>query len=127
MSDLVLVIDDNRDAADMLTEVIRKLGHEALAAYEGREAIKQAAIHHPDMVLCDLKMPDMDGFNVASGIRRQPHGEHALLVALTGMTGEVVKRHAYAAGFDLFIIKPASIVSLQEVLDILDPVQSRPV
>lgn len=121
MRDLVFVVDDNQDAADMLAKLIRRLGYDARAIYSGREAIKQAAIHNPDMVLSDLKMPEVNGFNVADGIRRQAGGEHVILVAVTGLTGEVAKKQAYAAGFDLYLTKPATVDALRDVLDILHP------
>ena len=121
MSDFVLVVDDNRDAADLLAELVRHCGFEVLAVYDGQEAIRRAAIHSPDMVLLDLGMPDVDGFDVAAGIRGQPSGSHVVIVAITGLTGEDAKRHAYEAGFDLFISKPVSIAVLTEVLAILDP------
>ena len=73
------------------------------------------------MVLLDLGMPGLDGFEVAAGIRRQPGGSQVVIVAITGLTGEDAKQHAFAAGFDLYLTKPASLEALADVLDILDP------
>ena len=118
MGAFVLIVDDNQDAADLLAQLIRCLGHQALAVYHGQTAIRQAAIQKPDLVLVDLNMPDMDGFTVADAIRQQSGGSHVVIVAVTGLKGEDAKRHAYEAGFDLYLTKPVSIEALIDLLAI---------
>ena len=125
MRDLILVVDNNRDSADLLIRLIRKLGYDARAIYDGSEAIRQTAIHAPDMLLIDLKMPGDDGFTVASSIRRQPGGDDVLLVALTALAGEDAQRLAYAAGFDLYLTTPTTVNELARVLNLLRPLTVR--
>ena len=117
----VLIVDDCCDAANVLAELVRRLGHEAHAVYDGREAIRQTALLSPDMVLLDIGMAEVDGYDVATSIRRQPGGSHIVIVAITGFTGEDAKRHAYRAGFDRYLIKPTSLDDLKELLGILQP------
>lgn len=120
MSSFVLIVDDNRDAADTLAQLVRCLGYSALAVYHGDTAIRQAAVQKPDLVLIDLKMPGPDGFAVADSIRRQPAGRHTLLVAVTGLTGDEAQRQAYAAGFDLYLTKPTRVEDLTRILNVID-------
>jgi CheY-like chemotaxis protein len=117
----ILVVDDNRDAADALAMLISTFGYEAKAVYDGKQAIEQAALFAPDMALIDLGMPGLDGFETVSRIRQQRGNVHMILVAVTGRTGEEDKRRAYECGFDLHVGKPMSIEKLQELLAFLDP------
>ena len=122
MRNLVLVVDDNRDAADMLAELIGRLGHEAYPVYDGHEAIRQAALLSPDLVLLDIGMPGIDGYDVAASIRRLPTGRHIAIVAVTGYAGQKALQHAYRSGFDHFLIKPLSLDDLRELLAIIEPI-----
>jgi CheY-like chemotaxis protein len=120
MSERILVVDDDRDAADSLARLIGSFGYEAKAVYEGEQAIEQAAEFLPDMALIDIGMPDLNGYETAR-IRQQRGSEHVILVAVTGWTREEDKRRAYDCGFDLHVAKPMSAETLKELLVLLDP------
>ena len=121
MSERILVVDDNRDTADSLTELIKTLGYEARAAYDGKDAVDQAPQFLPDMALIDIGMPGLDGYETVSQIRQQRGNLHTILVAVTGWSGEEVKRRAYASGFDLHVAKPMTVESLRQLLVLIDP------
>jgi signal transduction histidine kinase len=111
----VLVVDDNRDAAESLVEVLRARGHDARAAFDGPGALAAAADLQPDVVLLDLGMPAMDGFEVARRLREQGH--RAKLVALTGFGQRSDHERTRDAGFDSHEVKPVDLDRLAGVLD----------
>jgi CheY-like chemotaxis protein len=110
----VLVVDDNRDAADTLCLLASLWGHDARPAYDGASALRVAAEHPPDIVLCDLGLPDMDATALAAQFGRGP-----ALVALTGYTDDAHRRAAAAAGFDPYLVKPCDPEALRELLNAL--------
>ncbi len=103
----VLVVDDNVDAAESLADLLRLLGHEVTVAHDGPSAIEQASRDLPDVVLCDIGLPGLDGYEVARALRGNPALARAVLVALSGYTGEDDVKRAFAAGFDRHLAKPA--------------------
>ncbi|MCX4242047.1 CheR family methyltransferase [Paraliomyxa miuraensis] len=112
----VLVIDDERDSADMLVELLRLHGHEAKAIYDGRVAAATVGEYHPDVVLLDLGLPHIDGYQVARVLRAQEYGtSHLRIVALTGYQREPERLHE--AGFDDHLIKPLDPKKLAVILD----------
>jgi len=113
----VLVVDDNRDSADSATAVIRLLGHEAQAAYDGAGALELARRFPADMVMLDLSMPGMDGFQTLARLREVPGREHAFVVAMTGYGGADDKRRTSAAGFDAHLTKPVELNALNSLLN----------
>ena len=121
MSERVLVVDDNHDAADCLARLINGFGDEAKAVYDGNAAIKQAAEFHPDMVLLDIGMPGLDGYETLTRIRQQQQSKEMIFVALTAWSRDEDKRHAYECGFDLHVAKPMTTDKLEELLALLDP------
>jgi PAS domain S-box-containing protein len=112
----VLVVDDNQAAADMLSMMVRKLGNEVRIARDGREATRVASDFRPQVVLMDLGMPVMNGFEAAHYIREQPWGKDILLIALTGWGQEEDKQRAKEAGFDYHLVKPAEPADLRRLL-----------
>jgi two-component system, chemotaxis family, CheB/CheR fusion protein len=113
----VLIVDDNADAAETLRLLMKSMGgNEVRTASSGPEALKAAAQLHPDIVLLDLSMPGMDGFEVARRMRAEPWGRGALLVALTGWGQEQHRRRSIEAGFDRHMTKPADVETLRAVL-----------
>jgi two-component system CheB/CheR fusion protein len=113
----VLIVDDNADAAQTLGLLVSTLGdNDVHVAPSGADGLRVAAALHPDIVLLDLKMPDMDGFEVARRIRRQPWALHTLLVALTGWGMDEHKRRTKEVGFDRHLTKPADRAALESVL-----------
>ncbi len=121
MRDRVLVVDDERDCADTLAMLIRAFGCQAKAVYDGAEAIKQAGEFLPDMVLVDIGMPGLNGYDTVAQLRKQRGNEYLIVVAVTGWSREEYKRRAYDCGFDLFITKPMSYETLKDLLALLDP------
>jgi CheY-like chemotaxis protein len=112
----ILVVDDNRDAADSLAMILRVKGNESLAAHNGLEAIKQAADFRPDIILLDLGMPGINGYDTARQIRAQPWGKDVHLVALTGWGQDEDRRRSEEAGFDAHIVKPINAATLEKLL-----------
>jgi CheY-like chemotaxis protein len=108
----VLVVDDNEDAATSLATLLRDVGHEVWTAYDGLEGLRIARERCPDVVLLDLGMPRLNGFEVAAAIRREPWGREALLVALTGWGQAQDRERSRAAGFDEHFVKPVALESL---------------
>jgi signal transduction histidine kinase len=102
----VLVVDDNEDAARTLGRLLSLMGHEALTAFDGVEAVAMAGEHRPDVILLDIGLPTVDGYEVARAIRREPWGERLLMVALTGWGQDADRRRSLQAGFDLHLVKP---------------------
>jgi CheY-like chemotaxis protein len=111
----VLVVDDNKDAADSLTLLLGISGHEARAAYAGPQALALARELSPDVILLDLGMPGMDGYEVAREIRREPALRGITLIALTGWGQEEDRKRSAEAGFDRHMTKPVALDAVQRV------------
>ena len=112
----VLVVEDNADAAEALRYAILLGGHHVEVAADGRTAISRALESHPDVVLCDLELPDMDGYSVARALRSRPELESVQLVALSGHARPADVERARAAGFDRHLPKPPRLEELFELL-----------
>jgi len=112
----VLIVEDNRDAADTLREMMLGAGHEVEVAFDGREALERARAFHPDVVLCDIGLPVLDGYAVARTIRSDPHLSSMYLVALSGYAMPDDQRRALAAGFNRHLGKPAAAELIQEIV-----------
>jgi len=113
---LILIVDDNGDAAEMLAIVLRLEGHEVRTAYDGPTALDAVRAQAPDVVLCDIGMPGMDGLDVARCLRQDFGLKQALLVAVTGYGQEADHRRSREAGFDAHLIKPVDLHVLQYLL-----------
>jgi CheY-like chemotaxis protein len=112
----VLVIEDNEDAADTLREVLEFGEHVVEVAYSGRDGIEKARAFHPDVVLCDIGLPEMDGYAVARALRADPALGRVGLVAVSGYAQPEDVAMAKEAGFDAHLAKPPSIDTLKRVL-----------
>ena len=108
----VLVIEDKRDAAAALEVALKLKGHDVSVAHDGARGLQLASQLHPDVVLCDIGLPDVDGYAVARALR----GTGAYLVALTGYAGPDDLERAKAAGFAAHLAKPARLEAIDEVL-----------
>jgi signal transduction histidine kinase/ActR/RegA family two-component response regulator len=112
----VLVVDDNADAAQMLAALLEVQGHAVSVEYDGRGALARAHDEHPDVLLLDIGLPDMDGYELARRLRAQPENAGATLVALTGYGQSQDREEAQLAGFDHYLVKPADLNEVNEVL-----------
>jgi CheY-like chemotaxis protein len=115
----ILIVDDCADNARMLKVLLKNEGHEALIAYDGREAIAAANLQKPHVVLLDLTLPDMSGIDVAAELRRDPEQSGCALVAISGHGKESLPS---ASPFDQHFLKPVDPASL---LDYLSEVEAR--
>lgn len=103
----VLVVDDNRDAAQSVASFLELSGHEVRTAADGGEALAAAELFQPDVLVLDIGLPVLDGYEVARRLRQTPQGRAALLLALTGYGQREDRQNAEAAGFDHHFVKPA--------------------
>jgi len=110
----ILVVDDNRDAAESLSILLAAQGHETRTAYGGEAALALAAAFHPEMVFCDLGMPGINGFEVAKRLRQVR--KNIVLVALTGWGTEEDKRKTREGGFDFHITKPITMKDVDRIV-----------
>jgi signal transduction histidine kinase len=112
----VLVVDDNRDAAESLGTLLRIMGHEVRIAYDGPTALEAARAYRPDLVLLDIGLPGMHGYEVAQRIRHEPKLRKVILAAVTGWGQEEDRRRAREAGFDHHVTKPLNRATLERLL-----------
>lgn len=121
----ILVVDDNRDSADSLAGILRLRGHEVCAIYEGSAAAATAVAFGAEVVLLDIGMPVVDGYEVARRIRRGPGGEDVHLIAITGWGQTEDVRRSREAGFDAHLVKPVAPALLHRLLaDVATPSQT---
>ena len=112
----VLVVDDNVDAAESLADVVRMLGHQVEVAHDGPTAIQKATAAVPDLVLCDIGLPGMSGYDVARALLAHPDLRDARLVAVSGYARPEDVQRAAEAGFIGHIAKPLSASNLEQYL-----------
>jgi len=113
----VLVADDNRDAADSLGMLLELAGHDVKVTHSGNAALTSGESYRPDVVILDIGMPDMSGYDVARAARREFWGKSAYFIALTGWGQAADKERATAAGFDHHLTKPIDPDQLNALLD----------
>jgi PAS domain S-box-containing protein len=112
----VMVVDDNVDAAQMLAALLEVQGHAVSVEYDAGGALERARRERPEVLLLDIGLPDMDGFELARRLRAQPESAGATLVALTGYGQHQDREEAHQAGFDHYLVKPADLGQVNEVL-----------
>jgi len=112
----VLIVDDNVDAATTLGEVLELWGHEVRTVYDGPSAIEVASVYKPEIVLLDIGLPELDGYEVARMLRQQAGLSGAVLIALTGYGQEEDQRRGREAGFAYHFTKPVDLANLQGLL-----------
>lgn len=113
----VLVVDDNADALDSLSRLVSLLGNEVCRARDGLEAVEFTRTFRPDVILMDLGMPNLNGYEAARRIRQEPWGRNLMLVATTGWGQDDDRRRTAEAGFDRHLVKPIVLAAIREVLD----------
>jgi PAS domain S-box-containing protein len=104
----ILLVDDNRDATDSLALLLQMHGHDVLAAYEGASALDLATRERPAVILLDIGLPDMNGFELARQLRADPRTAKSVLIALTGYGQPEDREKSLQAGFDHHLVKPAA-------------------
>jgi CheY-like chemotaxis protein len=102
----ILVVDDNFDAADTLAVLLQLLSYDVRTAYNGRQCVDLASAWHPHLVLMDINMPVMDGYEAARALRSGSSTDAPVLIALTACGTDEDKSKAAAAGFDVHLLKP---------------------
>ena len=112
----VLVVDDNKDAADSLAHVLKLLGDEVRTAYDGEAGIETAEGFRPDVVLLDIGMPKLNGYDACRRIREQAWGREIVMVAMTGWGQEEDQRRSLDAGFSAHLVKPVDNEILQKLM-----------
>lgn len=117
----VLVVDDNADSADSLGMMLRIMGYEVECAYDGETAVRAAETYAPHVMLLDIGMPHVSGYDVCRRIREQPWGRPIVIVALTGWGQEEDRRRSHDAGFDHHLVKPVEPEALEQLLGSLPP------
>jgi len=112
----ILVIDDNREGASLTATLLRELGHEVRTAHDGPTGLASARSSRPDVVLLDLGLPGMDGYQVAKAIRGEPGFEDIQIIVVSGYGEEQARRRSLEAGCDLHLVKPVDIEALLALL-----------
>jgi len=115
----ILVVDDNRDAADTCAALLEASGHHVQTAYTGRQGLELAESFRPHAVLLDIGLPDLNGYAVAKRIRETAWGQRSLLIAVTGWGQSEDKRRAHEAGFDHHLAKPVAAEEVESVLQLV--------
>lgn len=112
----ILVVDDNRDATFLLSRLLRRWGHEVHSAHWGEQALEMASRVRPEVVLLDIGLPDMDGYEVAARLRAMEPSFEGVLVALTGYGSAEDRARMHEAGFAHHLLKPVDSEDLNRLL-----------
>jgi CheY-like chemotaxis protein len=112
----VLVVDDNIDLAESTSMLLRLTGFTTATAYNGHVAVERARSFHPDIVLMDIGLPDMAGYELASTLRKDPGLGHAVMIAISAGSFDLDASHADEARFDHYLIKPIDLDHLLRIL-----------
>jgi CheY-like chemotaxis protein len=108
----ILIVDDNNDAAELLAELVRLSGHEVSVAFSGSSALREVDAFRPDVVLLDIGMPGMNGYEVAEALRARPECAALRIIALTAWGDPESRARTAACGFNLHLTKPAPLPAL---------------
>jgi signal transduction histidine kinase/ActR/RegA family two-component response regulator len=108
----VLIIEDNRDTADSMQKLLKLCGYRTSVAYDGSKGVKLAFSENPDVILCDIGLPEMDGYEVASALRKSAETAGKRLIAITGYGSDEDRQKSRTAGFDAHMVKPVDLKSL---------------
>jgi CheY-like chemotaxis protein len=113
----ILVVEDNRDSADCLRLLLELSGYEVAVAYSGHDGVQAAEQYQPDVVLCDIGLPGLDGYGVARTLRDNPTTAKARLIAVTAYGQDDDRRRSHEAGFEQHLVKPVDPDALQSLLN----------
>lgn len=112
----ILVVDDNQDSASTLAILLRLMGNVTKTANDGLQAVEAASDFRPDVVLLDIGLPQIDGYEACRRIRRQPGGNEVVMVAVTGWGQDEDRIRSSEAGFDHHLVKPVDQATLEDIL-----------
>jgi two-component system OmpR family response regulator len=112
----ILLVDDSVDAAEAMSMLLETLGHEVRTMHDGPSALAMVDDFAPDVVILDIGLPGMNGFELAREMRARPNTKTALMIALTGYGGESDRQKAREAGFDHHLVKPVSFAAIEKVI-----------
>jgi CheY-like chemotaxis protein len=112
----ILVVEDLRDSADSMRLLLECYGHEVAVAYSGPDGVRAAEQYRPDVVLCDIGLPGLDGYGVARKLRGDPATARARLIAVTAYGRDEDRRRSHEAGFEQHLVKPVDPDALRRVL-----------
>ncbi len=112
----VLVVDDNRDSVRTLTRLLTVLGHEVRSAHDGAQAVAMAEEYHPEVILLDIGLPEMDGLEVSRSLRSRREFDQTVLVAVTGYGTSEDRQQSLLAGFNAHLVKPVDLEALKQLL-----------
>jgi CheY-like chemotaxis protein len=121
----VLVVDDNVDTVTTLAMLVKESGHDVRTVYDGSSVLEAALDYRPNVVLLDIGLPGLNGFEVAKQLRRQPALQNAVLVAMTGYGRESDRQRSQEAGFDHHLVKPGDFGKVLQILATVSEVPSR--
>jgi PAS domain S-box-containing protein len=116
-SSRILVVDDGMDYAHTLSMLLKHMGNDVRMAHDGKQAILVAEEFRPDLVLLDLGLPVLDGYEAARRIREQPWGRHMVIVACFGQDQDEFRRKSREAGCDFYLVKPFDVMALHTLMD----------
>lgn len=116
----ILIVDDNEDTATSLGLLLKLEGHDTAKAFDGLAAIETAAAYDPQVILMDIGLPKLDGYEACARLRKDPNPALRLMVALTGWGEDEDRQRATAAGFDHHMVKPIDPVELRKILTSLN-------
>jgi len=111
----ILLIDDNKDFAEVMSELIEMLGYRTFIATKGCEGIAKAKELHPDIIICDIGLPEMNGYDVAESIRNDNELKDIFLIALSGYTSQTDIQRSKEAGFNRHLAKPVDIDDIEAI------------
>ena len=117
----ILVVDDNRISAVSMAKLLQMTGNETYTAHDGVAAVEATTTFHPEVVLLDIGLPKLNGYEAARKIREQPWGKNIVLVAVTGWGQDEDRQKSRDAGFNGHIVKPVELTSLMKLLTELQP------
>lgn len=120
MSLKILIVDDNEGSAKTLGWMMELLEHDVKLAHDGKSCMENAATFHPDVVLLDIGLPGMNGYEVCSVMRADPHYKDTIFIAQTGWGQNEHLQRSKEAGFHYHLVKPVKMDELQELISSLD-------
>ena len=112
----ILIVDDNRDGTDSLAEMLRMMGNDTRTAYDGQQGVAVAGEYRPDVILLDIGLPILNGYEACRLIRRRPWSQDVLLIAVTGWGQDEDRRRSHEAGFDHHMVKPVDPQALMRMI-----------